>query len=88
MSRIVGALVALLAPALLVSTLDTPSTVVLAALAVALTAALVIPSYAATSAARPPAPHASTADRAPLLLADRVTDPLRHPLRPRAPGLV
>lgn len=88
MSRIVGALVALLAPALLVSTPDAPSTVVLAALAVALTAALVLPSYVAASSAGLTAPRAVTADRVPRLLADRVTDPLRHPLRPRAPGLV
>lgn len=88
MSRIVGALVALIAPALLVATLDAPSTIVLAALAVALTAALVVPSYVATSSAGLPAARASAADRTPSLLADRVTDPLRHPLRPRAPGLV
>ncbi len=88
MTRMAGALIALLVPALLVSTLDAPSSVVLAAVAVAVVAALAIQSYGATSAACLSEPRASTADRSPSLLASRVTDPLRHPLRPRAPGLV
>lgn len=83
-----GALVALLLPALFASTLDAPSTVVLVAVAVALAALLVLQSYVASSAACLSAPRAATADRVPSLLADRVTDPLRHPIRPRAPGLV
>ncbi|WP_182378003.1 hypothetical protein [Nocardioides sp. WS12] len=87
MSRMAGALIALLLPALLVSTLDSPTTVVLATVAVAVAALLLIQSYGATSAARRPAPRSSTDDRVPLM-AGRVTDPLRHPLRPRAPGLV
>lgn len=88
MSRMAGALIALLVPALLVPALDSPSAVVLAAVAVAVAAVLVIQSYVATSAACLPAPRAADADRVPSLLAGRVTDPLRHPLRPRAPGLV
>jgi hypothetical protein len=88
MTRMAGALIALFIPALLASTLDAPSSVVLAAVAVAVVAALVIQSYAVTAAACLAPPRASASDRTPSLLAGRVTDPLRHPLRPRAPGLV
>lgn len=88
MSRMAGVLVALLLPALLVSTLEPSSSVVLVALAVGLAALLVIRSYGGMSAARQTAPRAATADQALPVLSGRVTDPLRHPLRPRAPGLV
>jgi hypothetical protein len=78
---------ALLMPSLSATT-DAPSAVVLAAVAVAAVAALVgRNAVVATSVPRAVGSPSRTTDDAPSFLAARVTDPLHHPRRPRAPGL-
>lgn len=84
----VGGAVALLVPSLFATTLDAPSAVVLAAVAAAVAAVVGLNSHVATPVASALAPQPRTADEAPAFLPGRVTDPLHHPLRPRAPGLV
>lgn len=83
----VGGTAALLMPSLFATTVDAPSAVVLAALVMALAAAVCVNSHVATLAATALAPVPRTADEVPSFLAGRVTDPIHHPLRPRAPGL-
>ena len=85
---VVGGAFALLMPALLATTMDAPSVALMAAVAVALAAVVGLSSLIATSVPRAMAPPPHAADEAPSFLAARVTDPLHHPLRPRAPGLV
>jgi hypothetical protein len=87
MSRMIGGAVALLTPALFATTLDAPSAAVLVAVAVALAAVVALSNHVMTSVIGALAPPPRTPDQAPKLLAGRVTDPLHHPLRPRAPGL-
>jgi hypothetical protein len=84
---VVGSAVALLMPSLFATTVDAPSAALLAVLAVALTAALGRNRLVAVPVTSALAPQPGTADEAPSFLAGRVTDPVHHPLRPRAPGL-
>ncbi len=84
---VVGGAFALLMPSLLATTMDAPA-VVLAALALALAAVVGLSSHIATPVPRSTAPPPHAADEVTPFLAGRVTDPLHHPLRPRAPGLV
>jgi hypothetical protein len=82
----VGSAVALLMPSLFATTMDAPSAAVLAALAVAVAAALGGNRLVAIPVTSALAPQPGTVDEAPSFLAVRVTDPVHHPLRPRAPG--
>ena len=84
----VGGAISLLTPSLLATTVDGPSAVVLVALALTAAAVAVLLSHVATPAPGTLAPHARAADEVAPVLTGRVTDPLHHPLRPRAPGLV
>ncbi len=82
---LLAAAVALVEPSLL----TTPSTAVLAAVAAATVAAVIglhRPLMTVMSGLH--GLPARNADEAPSFLAERVTDAARHPLRPRAPGLV
>lgn len=88
LALVVGGAVAMLMPSLLATTMDAPSVALMAAVAVALAAMVGLNRLIGTSVPRSLAPPPRTADRAPSFLAARVTDPLHHPLRPRAPGLV
>jgi len=81
----VGGTVALLTPSLLATTVDTPA-VVLAALVVALAAAAGLNHHVATLATRALASSPRPSDDVPVYLAGQVTDPVHHPIRPRAPG--
>ena len=83
----VGGTVALLMPSLFAVAADTPSAVVLAAVAVAAAAVVRLNTQVVASVASALAPQLRSAEEVPALLPGRVTDPLRHPLRPRAPGL-
>jgi len=80
-----AAVLALLAPSL-VSAVDSPASVGLAMVALVL-AALVRPGdHGAVLASRTvPTRFPATREASPVLTA-RVTDPVHHPLRPRAPG--
>lgn len=82
---LLAAAAALLEPSLLTA----PSTAVLAAVAAATVAAVMgLNRPLMTTMSRPYGVPARNADEAPAFLAERVTDAARHPLRPRAPGLV
>jgi hypothetical protein len=82
----VGGVIALLTPSLLATTVDIPA-VVLAALVVTLAAAAGFNHHVAALATRaltsPPRPS----NDVPVYLAGQVTDPVHHPIRPRAPGM-
>jgi len=82
-----GAAVSLMLPVLVAPTVDSSTSMVLAALVMACVAAARLNSHVATSVARVSAPSSRSADGAPMLLAGRVTDPIHHPIRPRAPGM-
>ncbi len=84
----VGGALTLLTPSLLASTVDGPSAALLVALALAVAAVAVPLSHVATPAPGTLAPPSRAAEDAAAVLTGRVTDPLHHPLRPRAPGLV
>ncbi|MGH3458810.1 hypothetical protein [Aeromicrobium sp.] len=83
---VLGSVAALLMPSLSATTMDAASAVVLAALVVAM-ATVGLSSHVAILVARAIAPPLCTVDDAPVFLAGRVTDPVRHPIRPRAPGM-
>lgn len=84
-----GAAVALLLHALLATQVEAPPAVVLAGLAVLVAAAIGLrSSHHASAPRRAPVPPRGADHEAVSFLAERVTDTLRHPLRPRAPGLV
>lgn len=85
---LVGTVLALLAPALVATQVNAPSAVVLAGLALLVAAAIGLHRHLATAAPRSRAPRASAHEETASFLAERVTDTLRHPLRPRAPGMV
>ena len=87
LGTMLGALLAILLPSLLTIASDAAGSVTLAAMTLALAALIrfgmrYLPRAGNTGTAVPPVGH----DAAPVL-AGRVTDPVHHPLRPRAPGL-
>ena len=85
---LVGGSAAFLLPPSLAATTGAPSGVVLAMVALAAVAALVRLTSLVTAAVPIGLTAQSRATAGPLaFLAARVTDPLHHPLRPRAPGL-
>jgi len=71
------------------ATTQTPSVVMLAAAAAAV-AAVVVGKHplVVTPLSRPLVPRQRSAGQEPTPRAGRITDSPRHPLRPRAPGLV
>jgi hypothetical protein len=82
-----GSAVAVLIPSMSATTMDAPATVLLAALGMALAAAVHLNSHVARLVARAVAPPYRTPDDVPLFIAGRITDPVHHPIRPRAPGM-
>ena len=82
-----GAVVACLVPSLLTTAAD-PSGTVAVALALGIAAVVRLGSrHAVIAFATEPATVSSDDVRAPTL-SGRITDPVHHPLRPRAPGPV
>lgn len=81
----VGATLVLLLPSLLITAPDAAGPVALAVLALAF-ATLVQFELRCVARASPVALPSVRGEPAPVL-AGRVTDPVHHPLRPRAPGL-
>ena len=84
----VGGAVALLMPSVLAPAADARSAVVIAAVVIALAAALGVNSRVTISLANAAGATPRTTEETPAFLAERVADPVHHPLRPRAPGLV
>ena len=83
----VGAVLACLLPSLLANAVDAPAAVTLAVVLLALTAITQLGNRFGVGATRVVAATHSTGREATLVLAGRVTDPVHHPLRPRAPGM-
>jgi len=88
LALVAGGALTLLMPSLLASTVDGPSAAVRVAVALAVAAVAVLLSHVATPVPATLAPRSHAADEVAAMLTGRVTDPLHHPLRPRAPGLV
>lgn len=86
LAGLVGAALVLLLPSLVATSGDAPAMVGLAVVTVALAAMVRFgASFGALSAGTPTAAY-STRREAPPTLPGRATDPVHHPLRPRAPG--
>jgi hypothetical protein len=88
LAGMVSAALVLLLPSLLATSGDAPAMVGLAVVALALAAMVRFgASYGALSAGTLTAPCPTRRETLPLL-PGRATDPVHHPLRPRAPGTV
>ncbi len=83
-----GALIAQLLPMVLATSADSSSAVALMALGLALTTVMVLSHPGAAAVPFTLTLRAVASSVVPPILAGRATDPLHHPLRPRAPGLV
>lgn len=83
----VGAALVILLPSLLVTASDAAGSVSLAVLALAFASLVPFGTRRAAFAARTKTGVPRTGDKAAPVLPGRVTDPVHHPLRPRAPGL-
>ncbi len=86
-TALVGAALTVVMPSLLSTGAESPGAVTLAVVTLAFTALArrgggALPLVVHVRACLP-----QTGDDAPPVLAARVTDPVHHPLRPRAPGL-
>ncbi|WP_248579820.1 hypothetical protein [Nocardioides sp. InS609-2] len=73
---------------LLTTTTSAPSAVMLAAVSATVAAVVGMNRLPVTLVSGPPGLPRRSAGEVPALRAGRVTDSPRHPLRPRAPGLV
>jgi hypothetical protein len=82
------ALLVMVAPSLLATSAaqSTPLTLAIVTMALAALVRLEVRSVALAAAGGRSA-TAPARDAAPLVLTGRVTDPVHHPLRPRAPGM-
>ena len=87
LAGLVAALVVLVLPSLLITGPDAAGSVTLGILAVALAALATVGLRCRVDAARTGTAVCPTGAEAAPVLAGRVTDPVHHPLRPRAPGL-
>ncbi len=87
LATLVGALVALLLPSLLTTASHAAGSVTIALLVLAIGALVHASLRRVALAARTRTSGTPTRDDSPPVLADRATDPVHHPLRPRAPGL-
>jgi hypothetical protein len=83
-----AAVVALLAPSLLVATVDGPATVGLAVAALVVVALVRLADHGLLLATWFVGSGRPAAEGVPGVLSGRITDPTHHPLRPRAPGTV
>ena len=84
---LVGCALGVLVPSLVTATGEASSAVVLTAVALTLASVLAFGGHATAQAVAAPSPPPCPAQQALPLLGGRVTDPVHHPLRPRAPGL-
>jgi hypothetical protein len=78
---------AMLVPTLLFAPVDGTVTVSVAVVALVLAAVVRLGDHGHLLAARLVTAGPPTAEVTPPVLAGRITDPVHHPLRPRAPGL-
>jgi hypothetical protein len=87
LAGVVGAAFAILVPSLLTTVADPSGAVTVAVLTLALAALVRLGTPRVFAAAGAEAAALRAGDDAPPTLSGRVTDPVHHPLRPRAPGL-
>ena len=87
LASVVGAVLACLLPSLLATAVDAPAAVTLAVVVLVLAGIAQLGNRVGVLAARFVPATQLTGREAPLVLAGRVTDPVHHPLRPRAPGM-
>jgi hypothetical protein len=87
LASVVGAVLASLLPSLLATSVNAPAAVTLAVVLLALTAITQLGNRFGVVATRVGAATHAAGREKTLLLAGRVTDPVHHPLRPRAPGM-
>lgn len=85
LALLVGGTAALLVSSLMGTSVDA-SVAILAALVVTLAASLGV-GHVATAMVVGLTPPPRSADGSLVVLAGRVTDPVHHPIRPRAPGM-
>lgn len=85
---VLGGAVALVVPSLAATATDPPSTVVLAVVATALAAVMISRCGLVTFVIPLQVTRSRDADRMTWILGGQATDPVHHPLRPRAPGVV
>lgn len=79
--------VALLLPSLSVTATSTPTSLVLIAVAMAVAALMAAPGGLGFFARVLPMPRPHDSEHHTVLAGGPATDPVHHPLRPRAPGL-
>jgi hypothetical protein len=82
-----AAALAILAPLLLFTVVDAPSTVSLAVVTLVLAALVRFGDHGAVLAARAVVTRPPATRETPPVLTGRISDPTHHPLRPRAPGM-
>ncbi len=80
------AALALLAPLLFLTAVDSSAAISLAVVTLVLAALVRLEGHGASLAARAVVTASPTAGETPPVLTGRITDPVHHPLRPRAPG--
>lgn len=88
LALLLGGVVALVMPSLFATTVESPTAMVLAAVATAVAALVGVDNHLVIRTAYARVTRPRIAEDAPAFLAVRVADPVHHPLRPRAPGLV
>jgi hypothetical protein len=87
LAGVVGVTLAVLVPPLLTAVADPSAGITVAVLAVAMAAWMRLGRPGVLAATGAEAVVRRSGDNAPPTLSCRVTDPVHHPLRPRAPGL-
>ena len=85
---VLSAVVGVLAPALAFGATESPTAIAVGLVAAAMVAVLVERGVLAAPTCTARTAHPRARRRAPAYLPARVTDVPRHPLQPRAPGLV
>jgi len=86
LASLVAGAFALLSPVLLLGTVDAPTSVSLAMVALVLAALVRLGEHGTAVTGRLAAVRPPTRDETPPVPTGRITDPTHHPLRPRAPG--
>ena len=83
---VLGVALVIVMPPLVITASDTANAITLGVVTLAVAALVRFGTRSVPLAARPRTASACMGGQAPPVLGDRVTDPVHHPLRPRAPG--
>ena len=82
---VLGLALVIVMPSLVITASDTANSITLGVLLLAMAALVRLGTRSVPLAPRARSASAATSGQAPPVLGDRVTDPVHHPLRPRAP---